>query len=477
VRRPAIRVLCLRGALCLGGALWLTACVGLPPKAAPPQLIAAAPLSNSGATPTAWPRADWWQEFGDATLDQLVERALANSPDLATAQARLDTARAAVDATLAGFRPQLGAGADASRQRLSDNGLIPPTFLGFNWYNQFDLGLQASYSLGKAPRHRSATLARLDEQHAAAAERDAVALALAGDVVQTYYGWQSDQARLELAIQRVAAATEQESIATARVDAGIARDEESQLAELELLSARDNQREVEISSQLRLITLTALLGDAPADLPVITVQPWPDLQAGLPENAKLDLLARRPDIAAARWQVEAALQNRAGARSDFYPDVSFKALLGVTSRDLGVLLESGSAAHSIAAAVHLPLFDGGALRAAYARSNAELDAAVARYRASVIAAAREVNSQLAARATLEQEAALREQAVLAAETLHASATARATAGVSDQRPAIIAALQSLALRDAAAQTQLARLNAELELIRALGGGYRMESQS
>jgi len=67
--------------------------------------------------------------------------------------------------------------------------------------------------------------------------------------------------------------------------------------------------------------------------------------------------------------------------------------------------------------------------------------------------------------------------VLTAETLRASAAARAAAGLSDERPVINAALQSLALRDAAARTQLARLNAELELIRALGGGYRMESQS
>jgi multidrug efflux system outer membrane protein len=461
----------------LAAALCLTACAGLPPRAAAPQLPTAAPLSKSSDAASPWPRPDWWQEFGDATLDGLVNRALANSPGLATAQARLDAARAAVDVTLAGFRAQLGAGADASRQRLSDNGLFPPKFLGFNWYNQFDLGLQASYALGKSPRHRSATLARLDEQHAATAERDAVALALAGDVVQTYYGWQSDQTRLELAVQRVAAATEQESIATARVGAGIARDEESQLAELELLSARNNQREVEISAQLRLITLAALLGDAPADLPVITVRPWPELQTGLPEDARLDLLARRPDIATARWQVEAALHQREVARSDFYPDVSFKALVGVTSRDLGVLLESASAAHSVGAAVHLPLFDGAALRAAYARSNAELDAAVASYRASVIAAARAVNSQLAARATLEEEAALRAQAVLAAEVLRTSAAARASAGLSDERPVISAALQSLALRDAAAQTQLAQLNAELELIRALGGGYRMESQS
>jgi len=470
VKRKAIRRLSLAAALCL------TACAGLPPREIAPSLPAAAPLLKASAG-SAWPRPEWWQDFGDATLDHLVERALANSPDLATAQARLDVARAAVGATIAGYRAQLGAGADASRQRLSDNGLFPPAFLGFHWYNQFDLGLQGSYTLGKSPRHRSATLAMLDAQHAATAERDAVALTLAGDIIQTYYGWQSDQLRLELAVQRVAAATELESILGAQVAAGIVRDEESRRAELDTLATRDEQREVEISAQLRLITLAALLGDAPAELPALTVQPWPDLKSGLPENATLDLLARRPDIAAARWQVESALQHREAARSDFYPDVSFKALLGVTSLELGSLLESGSAAHSLGAAVHLPLFDGGALRAAYARRNAELDGAVAGYRSSVVGAAREVNTQLAARATLEQLIALRAQAVLAAEALHASAAARATAGLSDERPVISATLLVLARRDAAAQAQLSRLSAELELIRALGGGYRMEPQS
>src|SRR5882672_10344290 len=106
-----MRVLCLAGALCL------TACAGLPPRAGAPQLATAAPLSKSEVAPSPWPRPDWWQAFADATLDGLVARALANSPDLATAQARLDTARAAVDAALAGYRPQLGAGVDASRQR------------------------------------------------------------------------------------------------------------------------------------------------------------------------------------------------------------------------------------------------------------------------------------------------------------------------------------------------------------------------
>jgi len=470
VKRRTVRRLSLAAALCL------TACAGLPPRATAPQLPATAPLLQSGAE-GAWPRPDWWREFGDATLDHLVARALANSPDLRSAQARLEGARAGVEATLAGFRPQLAAGADASRQRISDNGLLPPAFLGFHWYNQFDLGLQGSYTLGRLPRHRSATLAMLDAQHAAAAERDAAALALAGDIVETYYGWQSDQRRLDLAVQRVAAATEQESIVRAQVSAGIVRDEESRRAELDTLAARDEQREVEISAQLRLIALAALLGDAPGELPALTVQPWPDLRTGLPENATLDLLARRPDIAAARWQVESALHQREVARSDFYPDVSFKALLGLTSLDLGTLLEAGSAAHAVGAAVHLPLFDGGALRAAYARRTAELDGAVAAYRASVIGAAREVNTQLAARATLEQEAELRTRAVLAAEALHASAAARATAGLIDERPVISAALQLLAQRDAAAQAQLLRLNAELELIRALGGGYRMEPQS
>ena len=90
----------------------------------------------------------------------------------------------------------------SSRQRLSDNGLFPPDLLGFTWYNQMDLGLQASYTFDWWGKQRDAVEAAMDEAHASQADRSAAALMLASSVADTYFGWQADQSRLALARER-----------------------------------------------------------------------------------------------------------------------------------------------------------------------------------------------------------------------------------------------------------------------------------
>jgi len=127
-------------AACMAG------CAGLPPKPQPVILPADAPLSDLAAGGGVWPARDWWKRYRDPDLDKLIEMALEYSPTLATAHARLDTARQAVRLAGAESGAQVQAVGDASRQRLSDNGLFPPDLLGFHWYDQYDLGLQASYT-------------------------------------------------------------------------------------------------------------------------------------------------------------------------------------------------------------------------------------------------------------------------------------------------------------------------------------------
>ena len=457
------------------GAIWLSACAGLPPKPVPAVLPHSVPLMTEGVA-SPWPQREWWRGFNDEALNVLVTEGLAASVDLAGAQARVDAARAAVAAAVAAYGPQISGAAQATRERISDHGLFPPELLGFNWYNQFDLGAQGSYLIGRPPRTRALTRAAIDTRQAAEAERDAMALALPNEIARTYWGWQSDQARLTLVQQMIVAAERALQISAARVTANIARTDDSQSAQLDLLKSRQHRSDLEISAQLRLIALAALLGRTPEQLPVLTARPLPQLHTGLPENATIDLIARRADIAAARWRVEANARQRDFARNSFYPDVSLKALLGVTSRDLGVLLQAGSAAPSVAVAVHLPLFDSGTLKANYARSQANLDDAVAHYRAAILGAAREVNSQLAARANAEQQTALREQEVTTADALRAAAEARATSGITDDRPLLSATQQWLLRRELAVQSQSTHLNAELELIQALGGGYLSDPQ-
>jgi multidrug efflux system outer membrane protein len=385
------------------------------------------------------------------------------------ASARPGSAAARADS---GLRATLNA--DAVRQRLSDNGLFPPRLLGFNWYNQFDLGVSATWSPDWWGRHRAELAGAVNAARAAEAERAAATLALASSVVASYFGWQSDSARLALAEQRIANQEQSLALTQARVQASIERGDSVERARLELLMLRDQVEQLRTSIAMRRVALAALTDVAPDALPTLVARELPEAAAGLPANASLDLVARRPDLVASRWRVEAAARARDVARTGFLPDLSLSALLGLQSRELGKLLEVGSGNPSITAALHLPLFDAGTLKATYARSQAELDGAVAAYRSTLVMAAREVNGQLAQRAGWQAESATRVEQLAAAAALRDYAAARARNGLSDLRPALSATDQWLQLRDAQELTRYARLGSELELIRALGGGYRMD---
>src|ERR1700722_2147783 len=219
-------------------ALICAGCAGLPPKQKPVQLPAAAPLDGfESAAGGNWPAREWWKRYQDPTLDQLIELAGANSPTLATARARYDSARQSVRIAGAASGARIDASADIDRQRLSDNGLFPPELLGFNWYNQADLGLQANYTFDWWGKQRDAVEAAVDQAHAAQADRSAAALTLASSIADTYFGWQSDEGRISLARERAVLVEQEGTIAAARVKADLDAADDTQRAELALAAA------------------------------------------------------------------------------------------------------------------------------------------------------------------------------------------------------------------------------------------------
>jgi multidrug efflux system outer membrane protein len=222
---------------------------------------------------------------------------------------------------------------------------------------------------------------------------------------------------------------------------------------------------------MRLVTLAALVARPPADLPALQARPLPTPGGGLPDNVKIDLIARRADITASRWRVEAAEENRSEARAEFFPDFSITALAGVQSRDIGKLLMYDSRVPSVAAAIHLPIFDAGSLKARYGASQAALNSAVASYQDTLITAAREVATQVTTRAQLAAERVQVQVEVDAAQRLKLSAAARIRQGVVDSRLELTATESWIAQRDALLQLDAAALSADIGLQRALGGGY------
>lgn len=461
-----------RSAASLALAFLVSACMGLPARQAAPQLPNAVPLSASTAEQAgAWPAANWWQHYADPTLDSLMTQALATAPSMATAEARFASARESVRVTAAAEGLHVEAQAAVSRQRLSDNGLFPPQFLGFHWYNQADLGLQASYSFDWWHKRRYATYAAVSEARAAQAERSAAALTLSAAVADTYFGWQADQAQLAAVREQLALTQRRKAITQARIKAELEAADALYSLDAELADLREAGLGLQYSAELRRVMLAALLGTNPDQLPVFTARVLPKVSTQLPSNVRLDLLARRADITASRWQIEAAQQRLGAARAEFLPDISINALAGLSSIDLGKLLDAGSAAPSITAAIHLPIFDAGLLKAQYGARTAQLEAAIASYNDTLVTAAREVATQTLTLQQLAAQRGEREMQLAAVQQQVDLAAHRNEQGLTDARP-VLSASQALQQQTVALNNlDAAAITAEVHLITALGGGY------
>ncbi|GLQ95273.1 efflux transporter outer membrane subunit [Dyella acidisoli] len=479
-----LRPLALLAALSLAGC-WI------PAKVQHPALRDDVPLAGLPTQAGAeWPASDWWRKYNDPQLDQVMALVMKQSPDLEQARSRVKTAEQSVRVAAAQAGLTIKGNGQLTRQRMSDHSLIPSSLLGFNWYNQADLSVQLEYDFDFWGKKRSSIEAALDQAHAAEAERSAAVLAIQNAVADAYFSLLADQNRLQLSEQAVAVQQRLLHIAELRVRQGVDLPDTVQQAQSQLASVQQMQATLEGSIELRKVVLAALVNVSPAELPPLPPHPLPELEGGLPDDARLDLIARRPDIAASRWQVEAALKQTDVARADYFPDFSINAMAGLSSTDqgaphfagssgskgdLGNLFTAGSRVFGITPAVHLPIFEGGRLKANYGASRAQLDAAIADYNVTVTNAARDVATQTV---TAQQIAARREKQdaqVKANEALFTSAQARAAHGTRDARESLNAQAQVLQQRDQAITLQAQAISTDLALIKALGGGYRSDA--
>lgn len=469
MKRSGLRVTLT--AFIAAGVVCLSAC-SLPGPVEPPALERPAPLGALQVAGGAWPQSAWWTIYGDPQLDQLIRLALRGAPDLQLASARVQTAESAMRVAAAQAGLSVNGSAQWSRQRMSENGVLPTELLGIGWYSQADIGVQLRYQLDWWGKRRAAVEAAVGELRAASAQADAATLAIQHAVADTYFAWLADQARLAVARDGLAAQERLAGIAQLRVRRGVDLPDQAQAALAQLAAAREQRAALEGAARIRLVGLAALVGVSMDRLPRLAPRALPAAVQGLPPDASLDLIARRPDITASRWQVEAALRQTDVARAEFLPDLSLTALAGLSSIDMSRLFEGGSRVFELTPAVHLPIFNSGLLRANYGVRRAQLDGAIASYRSAVLAAVREVSSQALTAQMLAERRREQRQQLAAVQQLSASAASRVRLGVSDAREQLQAQLRLFSQRDSALQVDAQALATDLALVRALGGGYR-----
>ncbi|TXH86792.1 MAG: efflux transporter outer membrane subunit [Rhodoferax sp.] len=442
---------------------------GIAPSKA--QAIDAKTLSANTAAdtaPLAMDDSPWWQSFGDSQLNALVETALAHNPNLRLAQARVAKAQSFSDVADAALLPQVNAGLDATRQKYTAVGAVPAPLAG-NIYESGTLQLTAGWELDFFGKYDAALKAALGQVSATQAELAAARMLLASNLTRQYFALARIQAQLSVAERALAQRTQTLLLVQDRVNAGLDTQMELRAAESALPDARLQIEQLREQQTLARNAIAALVSKPNSDLARIEpAQPTIKTVAS-DTTVNIDVIGRRPDVAAARARIEAATNDVAHARTQFYPNINLNAFAGWSSIGLDKLTTVKSEQWGVGPAIRLPVFDAGRLRANLRAKTADLDAAVESYNAQVIDAVRDVSDQLASQRAIALQQAEQAQAQRSAEAAYSIALQRFEAGLGNYLQVLSAETAVLGQRRAAVDLQARVLDTQVQLIRALGG--------
>ena len=438
---------------------------------APQALTADRTLAEAQVDARAWPADAWWRGYGDPQLDALVDEALAGSPSLQVAQARLRAAQGQAIAARAARFPTGELDGSVIRQRFPENGLYPPPYGGSAW-TQGQATLDFSYDIDFWGRYRALAAAARSGVTAAEADRAAARLALAVAVVQAYIQLDLQYALLDVTNDNLKQQQSILELTQQRVDAGLETTARVKQSEGTVALTRAAQEFVQANVDLARNQLADLVGAGPDRGQRLT---RPQLQApaslALPSLLPAELLGRRPDVVAARAQVESAAHGVKAAEAQFYPNVNLTAFAGFQSLGLSQLFDAPNRVFGGGPALSLPVFNRGALQGALYGSQGQLDQSVAQYNQTLLDAIRQVADVVANWRALERETVQQQTALAAAQRSYDLTTQRYRAGLDNYLSVLSSQNQVLLAEGLQAELQARRLTFSVDLVRALGGGY------
>ncbi|RQR57420.1 MarR family transcriptional regulator [Burkholderia sp. Bp9126] len=418
-----------------------------------------------------WPSLDWAAQFGDPQLPKLIDEALADNPSIAQAQARIAKASSYIESSRSTLMPRVDAKYTWNRQLYSSNALFPPP-LGGQWYSENNALASASWDLDLWGKNRERLHNAVSQEKAAEADMQQARVTLASSIARTYNSLAQLYALRDIAQREITNRQTVGKITDGRVSAGLDTNVERQTARGNIATTQASLSDLEGQITTVRYQLAALLGKGP-DRGLQIAQPVlnPGGAVALPDNLPADLVSRRPDIVAARWQVEAAMHDVKEAKAEFYPDVNLAAGFGFDAFGWGKFLNFASRQAQFSPAIHLPIFDGGALRAQLKGRYADFDLSVANYNQTLIGAMNDVATQVASIRAVDRQMDDAQRALDASTRAYDLAVIRYKAGLSPQLQVLNADSNRLASEQTVTNLKMRRRDMQFALINALGGGF------
>lgn len=437
------------------------------PPVQPVQLQGTADPAFSSVSPVA----DWWSQFNDPVLTQLMHGALAGNLDLRIAMARVRMARAAFTEQRLDQLPHVTIGGSQDRRKQPD-----ASRGGERVFSEtYQLGFDAGWELDLFGRQRrAAEAARAD----LGAERDNLLdaqVTVAAEVARNYFELRGTQKRIAVARQTLVNLRDTQQLTETRwkLGAGSELDVQSSRARLKAIEADIPLLEVsEVQSRHR---LAVLLGQRPEALDAL-LQPRevPAFAQALPLGDTTDLLRRRPDVRAAERRLAAATARVGVATADLFPRISVSGFVGFLGGDANGLVNGNNKAWSLTPSISWAAFDFGTVRARLRASKAQADGVAAEYEKAVLLALEDTENALTRYAKEQSRLAIIAEQAEAARRAEALAQIQYREGSQDFLALLDAQRNQLAADDALAAAE-ATVNVNVvSVYKALGGAGQFE---
>lgn len=413
--------------------------------------------------------AEWWRQFHDPLLDALVADALAANRDLATARAQLREARARRGLAGAQLGPTLDASVSGSRSTSEDAAGNDVT------RELYSAGFDASWEpdvFGGLRRGVEAAAADVDAR--AESLRD-VRVTLAAEVVRNYVELRTAERRLAVTAASVAAREESYALTQWRLQAGLVSELDAAQARTELESARAALPALRTAVSGAHNRLAVLLGRAPGDmqarLAASAAVPVPLAGAAAAAGIPADVLRMRPDVRAAERRLAAQTARLGQAEAARYPSFRLSGSIGLEALTFSGLGDSGADTRALLGGVTAPIFHSGRIAANIEIQDALLEQARLGYEAAVLTALEDVENALVNVANADRRRAQLALATAAAREALAIAEQRYATGLEDFLSVLDSQRTLLSLEDQLAGSSGELATAQIQLYKALGGGW------
>ena len=276
----------------------------------PHSLKAERSFAQVALSPTAWPAQDWWQGFGDPQLTALIGEALQNNPTLDESEARARQAQAQADSLNGARSPQIDLNGSVTGAFLSKRDPVYPEYaLGkFGWAKSVTMSF--SWDLDLWGGRRAAWEGALGRSRSAQIDAYATRIQVSVNVARAYVGLGYAFAQRDVTEAEVQRATQSLSLTRRLVAGGLGTPQQENLADSQLASAEQQEARADRAIDAARSALSVLVGQGPdRGLDISRPHLLDPAMVAVPDNLAVDLMGRRADLVAARWQVEAAAQD------------------------------------------------------------------------------------------------------------------------------------------------------------------------